>query len=172
MLSPMSPEGGDMLKSPASTASFIFSRSSKKVVIETPVASSSHEMQASLQQNLAAVLTKVSDQSVASTVANGNAGRTGIPRRVPPPVAKKPVLPVLQLATLEKTVFSIVMGGSQSERNTPSPRGTEANEETETVQPAGQKALTEDHDTASKNTKRNTENRIVATYDYIKCTYL
>eukprot|EP00063_Salmo_salar_P059418 XP_014034253.1 PREDICTED: uncharacterized protein KIAA1522 homolog isoform X1 [Salmo salar] len=150
MLSPMSPEGGDMLKSPASTASFIFSRSSKKVVIETPVASSSHEMQASLQQNLAAVLTKVSDQSVASTVANGNAGRTGIPRRVPPPVAKKPVLPVLQLATLEKTVFSIVMGGSQSERNTPSPRGTEANEETETVQPAGQKALTEDHDTASK----------------------
>nr|XP_046181703.1 uncharacterized protein KIAA1522 homolog [Oncorhynchus gorbuscha] len=149
-LSPMSPEGGDMLKSPASTASFIFSRSSKKVVIETPVASSSPEMQASLQKNLAAVLMKVSDQSTASTVTNGNAGRTGIPRRVPPPVAKKPVLPVLPLATLEKTVFSRVTGGSQSERSTPSPRGTEANEETETVRPAGQKALTEDHNTASK----------------------
>ncbi|XP_035622472.1 uncharacterized protein KIAA1522 homolog isoform X1 [Oncorhynchus keta] len=149
-LSPMSPEGGDMLKSPASTASFIFSRSSKKVVIETPVASSSPEMQASLQKNLAAVLMKVSDQSTASTVTNGNAGRTGIPRRVPPPVAKKPVLPVLPLATLEKTVFSRVTGGSQSERSTPSPRGTEANEETETVRPAGQKARTEDHNTASK----------------------
>ncbi|XP_064838886.1 LOW QUALITY PROTEIN: NHS-like protein 3 [Oncorhynchus masou masou] len=150
MLSPVSPEGGDMLKSPASTASFIFSRSSKKVVIETPVASSSPEMQASLQKNRAAVLMKVSDQSTASTVTNGNAGRTGIPRRVPPPVAKKPVLPALPLATLEKTVFSIGTGGSQSERSTPSPRGTEANEETETVRPAGQKALTEDHNTASK----------------------
>ncbi|XP_055767622.1 uncharacterized protein KIAA1522 homolog [Salvelinus fontinalis] len=149
MLSPMSPEGGDMLKSPASTASFIFSRSSKKVVIETPVASSSPETQASLRQNLAAVLVKVSDQSMTSTVANGNAGRTGIPRRVPPPVAKKPILPALPLATLEKTVFSIVTGGSQSERSSPSPRGTEANEETETVRPAGQKALTEDHNTAS-----------------------
>uniref|UniRef100_A0A4W5K6X7 KIAA1522 n=1 Tax=Hucho hucho TaxID=62062 RepID=A0A4W5K6X7_9TELE len=150
MLPPMSPEGGDMLKSPASTASFIFSRSSKKVVIETPVASSSSEMQASLQQNLAAVLAKVSDQSLASAVANGNAGRTGIPRRVPPPVAKKPVLPGLPLATMEKTVFSIATGGSQSERSTPSPRGTEGNEETETVQPAGQKALTEDRNTASQ----------------------
>ncbi|XP_064817418.1 NHS-like protein 3, partial [Oncorhynchus masou masou] len=150
MLSPVSPEGGDMLKSPASTASFIFSRSSKKVVIETPVASSSPEMQASLQKNRAAVVMKVSDQSTASTVTNGNAGRTGIPRRVPPPVAKKPVLPALPLATLEKTVFSIVTGGSQSERSTPSPRGPEANEETETVRPAGQKALTEDHNTASK----------------------
>ncbi|XP_031650880.1 LOW QUALITY PROTEIN: uncharacterized protein KIAA1522 homolog [Oncorhynchus kisutch] len=148
-LSPMSPEGGNMLKSPASTASFIFSRSSKKVVIETPVAFLP-EMQASLQKNLAAVLMKVSDQSTASTVTNGNAGRTGIPRRVPPPVAKKPVLPVLPLATVEKTVFSIVTGGSQSERSTPSPRETEANEETEMVRPAGQKALTEDHNTASQ----------------------
>ncbi|XP_041759809.1 uncharacterized protein KIAA1522 homolog isoform X1 [Coregonus clupeaformis] len=146
MLSPMSPEGGDMLKSPASTASFIFSRSSKKVVIETPVASSSPEMQASLQQSLASVLMKVSDRSEASTVANGNAGRTGIPRRVPPPVAKKPA----HATTLGKTGFSIVMRGSQSERSTPSPRGTEANEETERVQQAGQRALTEDHNTESK----------------------
>uniref|UniRef100_A0A4W5ME74 KIAA1522 n=1 Tax=Hucho hucho TaxID=62062 RepID=A0A4W5ME74_9TELE len=128
MLSPLSPEGGEMLKT--TTASFIFSRSSKKVVIETP-ASSSPEVQASLKRNLAAELKRVSEQSKASTVANGNFGRTGIPRRIPPPVAKKPA------HTLEKPVCSTL-------RSTPSPRGTEANGETETAQPAGQQALTED----------------------------
>ncbi|XP_071230566.1 NHS-like protein 3 isoform X2 [Salvelinus alpinus] len=130
MLSPLSPEGGEMLKTPTATASFIFSRSSKKVVIETP-ASSSPEVQASLKRSLAAELKRVSEQSKASAVANGNVGRTGIPRRIPPPVAKKPA------HTLEKPVCSTL-------RSTPSPRGTEANGETETAQPAGQQALTED----------------------------
>ncbi|XP_070996356.1 NHS-like protein 3 isoform X2 [Oncorhynchus clarkii lewisi] len=131
MLSPLLPEGGEMLKTPTTTtASFIFSRSSKKVVIETP-ASSSPEVQASLKQSLAAELKRFSEQSMASTVANGNVGRTGIPRRIPPPVAKKPA------HTLEKPVCSTL-------RSTPSPRGTEANGETETAQPAGQQALTED----------------------------
>ncbi|XP_045063072.1 uncharacterized protein KIAA1522 homolog isoform X3 [Coregonus clupeaformis] len=138
MLSPLSPEGGDTLKSPATTASFIFSRSSKKVVIEMP-ASSSPEVQASLKQSLAAELKHVSDQSKASTVANGNVGRTGIPRRIPPAVAKKPA----HTTTLEKPVCS-TPGSSLSERSTPSPRGTEAKVETETAQPAGQQALTDD----------------------------
>ncbi|CAB1350466.1 unnamed protein product [Coregonus sp. 'balchen'] len=138
MLSPLSPEGGDTLKSPATTASFIFSRSSKKVVIEMP-ASSSPEVQASLKQSLAAELKHVSDQSKASTVANGNVGRTGIPRRIPPAVAKKPA----HKTTLEKPVCS-TPGSSLSERSTPSPRGTEAKVETETAQPAGQQALTDD----------------------------
>ncbi|XP_059205530.1 uncharacterized protein KIAA1522 homolog [Centropristis striata] len=78
-----SPEGCDMHKSPASTASFIFSRSTKKVVIET-AAASSPEAQASLKQSLAAELMQVSDQSKA--FSNGGVKLD----KVPPPVAKKP----------------------------------------------------------------------------------
>lgn len=80
-----SPEGCDMHKSPASTASFIFSRSMKKVVIET-AASSSPEAQASLKQSLAAELMQVSDQSKAIAFSNGGMKSD----KVPPPVAKKP----------------------------------------------------------------------------------
>lgn len=80
------PEGYDMYKSPASTASFIFSRSTKKVVIET-VATSSSETQASLKQSLAAELRQVSDQSKAGVFSNGRMKCD----KVPPPVAKKPV---------------------------------------------------------------------------------
>ncbi|KAL2080493.1 hypothetical protein ACEWY4_024286 [Coilia grayii] len=58
--SPQSPAGGDLHKSPASTASFIFSKSTKKVVIETP---SAPEAQAGLKQSLAAELRQVSDQA-------------------------------------------------------------------------------------------------------------
>lgn len=71
--------------SPASTASFIFSRSTKKVVIETATASSS-EAQASLKQSLAAELMQVSDQSRPATFSNGGVKCD----KVPPPVAKKP----------------------------------------------------------------------------------
>ncbi|XP_047239533.1 uncharacterized protein KIAA1522 homolog isoform X3 [Girardinichthys multiradiatus] len=78
-------EGCDILKSPASTASFIFSRSTKKVVIE-PVATSSSEAQANLKQSLAAELRQVSDQTKAGALSNGRA-RTD---RIPPPIAKKP----------------------------------------------------------------------------------
>ncbi|XP_074542733.1 NHS-like protein 3 isoform X2 [Halichoeres trimaculatus] len=78
-------EGGEMLKSPASTASFIFSRSTKKVVIETPAASCP-EAQACLKQSLAAELMQMSDQSKAVTFSNGGVKSD----KVPPPVAKKP----------------------------------------------------------------------------------
>ncbi|KAK1156826.1 hypothetical protein AOXY_G25893 [Acipenser oxyrinchus oxyrinchus] len=66
------PEEGGALKSPASTASFIFSRSSKKVVIDTSV---SPEAQTDLKRNLVAELMSTSQK------------KTG---KVPPPVAKKP----------------------------------------------------------------------------------
>ncbi|XP_051246414.1 uncharacterized protein KIAA1522 homolog isoform X2 [Dicentrarchus labrax] len=79
------PEGCDMHKSPASTASFIFSRSTKKVVIDT-AAASSPEAQASLKQSLAAELMQVSDQSKAAAFSNGGVKSD----KVPPPVAKKP----------------------------------------------------------------------------------
>lgn len=84
-LSLKSPEGCDMHKSPASTASFIFSRSTKKVVIET-AAASSPEAQASLKQSLEAELMQVSDQSKAGAFSNGGLKAD----KVPPPVAKKP----------------------------------------------------------------------------------
>lgn len=77
------PEGYDLHKSPASTASFIFSRSTKKVVIET-AASSSPEAQASLKQSLAAELMQLSDQS--KVISNGGLKSD----KVPPPVARKP----------------------------------------------------------------------------------
>lgn len=77
------PEGYDLHKSPASTASFIFSRSTKKVVIET-AASSSPEAQASLKQSLAAELMQRSDQS--KVISNGRLKSD----KVPPPVARKP----------------------------------------------------------------------------------
>ncbi|XP_020788433.2 LOW QUALITY PROTEIN: uncharacterized protein KIAA1522 homolog [Boleophthalmus pectinirostris] len=74
--------GSDMHKSTASTASFIFSRSHKKVVIET--AGPSPEAQITLKQNLAAELVHLSEQSKSNAYSNG-----GI-KSVPPPVARKP----------------------------------------------------------------------------------
>ncbi|RXN22256.1 putative protein KIAA1522 -like [Labeo rohita] len=65
--SPVPSPGCDLLKSPASTASFIFSKSTKKVVIETP---SSPEVQASLKQSLAAEIMQVSDQAK-TMITNG-----------------------------------------------------------------------------------------------------
>ncbi|XP_029299448.1 NHS-like protein 3 isoform X2 [Cottoperca gobio] len=78
-------EGCDMLKSPASTASFIFSRSTKKVVIEAPAASTP-EAQVILKQSLAVELMQVSDQLKATAYTNGGVKLD----KVPPPVAKKP----------------------------------------------------------------------------------
>lgn len=80
-----SPEGHDTHKSPASTASFIFSRSAKKIVIEAAVPSSP-ETQANLKQSLAAELMQVSDQSRATALSNGGVKCD----KVPPPVARKP----------------------------------------------------------------------------------
>ncbi|XP_020498849.2 NHS-like protein 3 isoform X1 [Labrus bergylta] len=84
-LSQRSPDVNDMHKSPATTASFIFSRSTKKVVIET-AAASCPEAQASLKESLAAELMQMSDQSKAVALSNGGVKSD----KVPPPVAKKP----------------------------------------------------------------------------------
>ncbi|XP_051494009.1 uncharacterized protein KIAA1522 homolog isoform X2 [Apus apus] len=94
---PEGPPGDGQLsprqKSPASTASFIFSKSSKKLVIETP---SSPEAQADLKRNLVAELMNISGQrSAAPPAAQQGPGKAQAhrkPGRVPPPVAKKPSL--------------------------------------------------------------------------------
>ncbi|TNN40493.1 hypothetical protein EYF80_049330 [Liparis tanakae] len=79
-----SPEGCDLHMSPASTASFIFSRSTKRVVFETTAASP--EAQQTLKQSLAAELARASDQSNCAAFSNGGVKLD----KVPPPVAKKP----------------------------------------------------------------------------------
>uniref|UniRef100_A0A8C9MPF1 Uncharacterized protein n=1 Tax=Serinus canaria TaxID=9135 RepID=A0A8C9MPF1_SERCA len=68
-------------KSPASTASFIFAKSSRKLVIET---ASSPEAQADLKKNLVAELMNFSGQRSAQAQRK--------PGKIPPPVAKKPSL--------------------------------------------------------------------------------
>ncbi|KAI5621573.1 hypothetical protein C0J50_18982 [Silurus asotus] len=82
-VSVLSPKTPDACKSPVSTASFIFSKSTKKVVIET---ATTPEAQASLKQSLAAELMQISDQNKLM-VTNG----TRKHQKVPPPIAKKPV---------------------------------------------------------------------------------
>ncbi|XP_055560575.1 uncharacterized protein KIAA1522 homolog isoform X1 [Falco cherrug] len=80
-------------KSPASTASFIFAKSSKKLVIET---ASSPEAQADLKKNLVAELMNFSGQrSAAPATAQQGPGKAQAhrkPSKIPPPVAKKPSL--------------------------------------------------------------------------------
>ncbi|XP_029818905.1 uncharacterized protein KIAA1522 homolog [Manacus vitellinus] len=80
-------------KSAASTASFIFAKSSRKVVIET---ASSPEAQADLKRNLVAELMNFSGQRSAAPAAApqgpGKAQAHRKPGKVPPPVAKKPSL--------------------------------------------------------------------------------
>ncbi|CAM9825628.1 unnamed protein product [Bubo scandiacus] len=94
---PEGPPGDGQLsprhKSPASTASFIFAKSSRKLVIET---SSSSEAQADLKRNLVAELMNFSGQrSTAPAAAQQGPGKAQIhrkPGKIPPPVAKKPSL--------------------------------------------------------------------------------
>ncbi|KAJ8387509.1 hypothetical protein AAFF_G00156100 [Aldrovandia affinis] len=149
--SPRLPEG-DLQKSPASTASFIFSRSTKKVVIETP---SSPEAQSNLKRSLVAELMQVSDQTKL-VAANGKPStQTKKLGKVPPPVAKKPThgpnLSDKPVCPNEKT------GNFQCELSSSSPMVTEANGETEGVQPAGQQALPkEGQDTSSHQETANT----------------
>lgn len=121
----MSPKTPDDCKSPASTASFIFSKSTKKVVIET---ATSPEAQVSLKQSLAAELMQISDQHK-SMVANG----TKKHHKVPPPVAKKPVY-VTSPSEKVGTVTKLTTVGSSSKQN----NGVANNQETDRVQPAGQ----------------------------------
>ncbi|KAL0961818.1 hypothetical protein UPYG_G00332100 [Umbra pygmaea] len=145
MPSPMSLEAGGMLKSPTSTASFIFSKTSKKVIVETPV--SSTEVHMRLQQSLAVELKQDSDQSKASTVANVNVDKAGISKRVPPPVAKKPIH-ATTTHLLERPVCSTI----RSTIPTPSPRELESNRGPEAVQSAGQQALPGYHNTNKMET--------------------
>ncbi|XP_073678164.1 NHS-like protein 3 isoform X2 [Garra rufa] len=125
--SPVPSPGCDLLKSPASTASFIFSKSTRKVVIETP---SSAEVQASLKQSLAAEIMQVSDQAK-TMITNG----TKKPIKVPPPVAKKPVHATnppnkIENATPDKTE---ILTHKQITR-------VEVNGQSDQVHPAGQRA--------------------------------
>ncbi|XP_008120742.2 NHS-like protein 3 isoform X3 [Anolis carolinensis] len=87
--SPASP----LHKSPASTASFIFARSPKKLVIESP---SSPEAQANLQKNLVAELMTVSGQRAVAAPGLHHQASGKAPgekaQKVPPPIAKKPLL--------------------------------------------------------------------------------
>ncbi|KAL0178273.1 hypothetical protein M9458_027167, partial [Cirrhinus mrigala] len=75
-----SPLPATVPNSPASMASFIFSKSPKKVVIETP---SSLEVQADLRKTLVTELASVSDSA-----KSNDSHKTA--NKVPPPVAKKP----------------------------------------------------------------------------------
>lgn len=89
-------QGSPLHKSPASTASFIFAKSSKKLVIETP---SSPEAQADLKKNLVAELMNYSGQrSAGPAQAQPGQGPPGKPQaqrksgKIPPPIARKPSL--------------------------------------------------------------------------------
>ncbi|XP_059900069.1 uncharacterized protein KIAA1522 homolog [Gadus macrocephalus] len=73
----------DPLRSSASTASFIFSKSTKKVVIGTATSAEAH---AGLKQSLAAELMQVTERTKDATVHNLEVKWD----KVPPPVAKKP----------------------------------------------------------------------------------
>ncbi|XP_072741403.1 NHS-like protein 3 isoform X4 [Ciconia boyciana] len=94
---PEGPPGDGQLsprqKSPASTASFIFAKSSRKLVIET---ASSPEAQADLKRNLVAELMNFSGQRSAAPAATqqgpGKVQAHRKPGKIPPPVAKKPSL--------------------------------------------------------------------------------
>ncbi|XP_062342440.1 uncharacterized protein KIAA1522 homolog [Osmerus eperlanus] len=125
-----SPEGGgDIHKSPASTASFIFSRSATKVIIETPTASSP-EAQASLRQSLAAELMQVSEQATAPA-SNGVSQKSQLlrkPGKVPPPVARKPSPGTTNMQEMPACSEGEVKIGAEATRST------------DAVQPASQLA--------------------------------
>ncbi|KAM6239662.1 LOW QUALITY PROTEIN: NHS-like protein 3 [Porphyrio hochstetteri] len=114
------PEDGQLSprhKSPASTASFIFAKSSKKLVIET---ASSPEVQADLKRTLVAELKNFSGQRSAPAGPQdpdkGHGHRK--PSKMPPPVAKKPSLgpgpapsPLSPKAPGAEALGSPVLGG-------------------------------------------------------------
>ncbi|XP_051926245.1 uncharacterized protein KIAA1522 homolog isoform X3 [Hippocampus zosterae] len=83
ILSHKSSEALDTQRIPASSASFIFSRSAKQVVIDT---GATPEDRAGVKQSLAGDLVRSSDQTNAA-VSSSSGLRS---ERVPPPVARKP----------------------------------------------------------------------------------
>ncbi|XP_016364199.1 uncharacterized protein KIAA1522 homolog isoform X2 [Sinocyclocheilus rhinocerous] len=115
---PAMASGTAVPNSPASTASFIFSKSPKKVVIETP---SSLEVQVDLRKTLVAEFASVSDS------AKSNDSHK-MANKVPPPIAKKPSAKVESVAQNSAEAQSVAK--------------TE-HVQTETVQTAGQDVQTE-----------------------------
>ncbi|XP_067277881.1 NHS-like protein 3 [Pseudorasbora parva] len=111
--------GTTVPNSPASTASFIFSKSPKKVVIET---SSSLEVQADLRRTLVEELASVSDS------AKSNDSKHKTANKVPPPISKKP----------NAKVESVVQNSAEAESV-----AKYEHVQTETVQTAGQEVQTE-----------------------------
>ncbi|XP_067867897.1 NHS-like protein 3 isoform X2 [Heterodontus francisci] len=95
-----SPDDGAPHKSPASTASFIFSKnvSSRKLVFETP---RSPEAEAAMKKNFMAELNSVSERIASKTESKNSSMQSKAvsevpfaqkkPGRIPPPVAKKPL---------------------------------------------------------------------------------
>ncbi|XP_077363148.1 NHS-like protein 3 [Festucalex cinctus] len=83
ILSLKSSETYDTQRLPVSTASFIFSRSTNRVVIDTGAAPSPEDQ---AKQSLAAELRRFSDQTNAAASTSGGLRS----ERVPPPVARKP----------------------------------------------------------------------------------
>ncbi|XP_017549533.1 uncharacterized protein KIAA1522 homolog isoform X1 [Pygocentrus nattereri] len=126
VLSPKTQDSCDLHKSPASTASFIFSKSTKKVVIETPT---SPEVQATLKQNLAAELMQFSNQAK-STVTNETKKNV----KVPPPVAKKPAHATNPVDKSGTATALAIESSSSKQKN------VFENGQIENVQPAGQRA--------------------------------
>ncbi|XP_056326435.1 uncharacterized protein KIAA1522 homolog [Danio aesculapii] len=113
-----SPPAATVPNSPASTASFIFSKSTKKVVIETP---SSLEVQADLRKTLVAEFASVSESAKSNDLHK-------TANKVPPPIAKKP----------NGKVESVVQNSAEVQSAAKS-----NHVQTETVQTAGQEVQTE-----------------------------
>ncbi|XP_029982197.1 proteoglycan 4-like isoform X2 [Sphaeramia orbicularis] len=85
--SPTSPIGGDIHKSPSSTASFIFSKSNKRVVIET-------------KPDVKAASEKKTEVSSVTKISETESVKKGM--KVPPPVAKKPKAKAKEMETGEE----------------------------------------------------------------------
>ncbi|XP_031987968.1 uncharacterized protein KIAA1522 homolog isoform X1 [Corvus moneduloides] len=141
---PEGPPGDGQLSprnnSPASTASFIFAKSSRKLVIET---ASSPEVQADLKRNLVAELMNFSGQRSAAPAATAPQGPRKAqaqrkPGKIPPPVAKKPSLgsgpaPSPKAAGAEALGSPVPDGNAKVEesRTKSEPAGTEGRNATE-----------------------------------------
>nr|XP_689554.6 uncharacterized protein KIAA1522 [Danio rerio] len=120
-----SPPAAIVTNSPASTASFIFSKSTKKVVIDTP---SSLEVQADLKKTLVSEFT-----SVTESAKSNDLHKTA--NKVPPPIAKKP----------NGKVESVVQNSAEAQSAAKSD-----SVQTETVQTAGQEVQTENSEKLTK----------------------
>ncbi|XP_051503287.1 uncharacterized protein KIAA1522-like [Myxocyprinus asiaticus] len=116
--SPPPAVGSSIVTASPASASFSFSKSTKKFVIETP---SSSEVQADLRKTLVAEVAFVSDSAKSSDLNK-------MMTKVPPPVAKKPKANVESVTQNSAETESIAETGHM---------------QTETVQTAGQEVQTE-----------------------------